>query len=103
LSYFTADIRSADACFNSGLILQYLYSGRLVKLIITSHALQEWMRVLLTSRQKKVMQGIIAVLGDTNTSLRCKENAAWILRRVTELSDTAKTLFAGPSPKYCFL
>jgi hypothetical protein len=54
------------------------------------------MRVLLGSKQKKVLQGVIAVLGDSSTSLRSKENAAWILRRVTELSDTAKTQFAGP-------
>ena len=55
------------------------------------------MRVLLGSKQKKVLQGVIAVLGDNSTSLRSKENAAWILRRVTELSDTAKTQFGG----YC--
>jgi hypothetical protein len=57
--------------------------------------MQGWMRVLLGSKQKKVLQGVIAVLGDSSTSLRSKENAAWILRRVTELSDTAKTQFAG--------
>ena len=61
--------------------------------------MQGWMRVLLGSKQKKVLQGVIAVLGDNSTSLRSKENAAWILRRVTELSDTAKTQFGG----YCSL
>lgn len=64
--------------------------------------MQGWMRVLLGSKQKKVLQGVIAVLGDSSTSLRSKENAAWILRRVTELSDTAKTQFAGHrSPCEC--
>jgi hypothetical protein len=53
------------------------------------------MRVLLAAKQKKILQGFVAVLGDNYTSLRCKENAAWLLRRVTELSDPAKILFAG--------
>jgi len=53
------------------------------------------MRVLLQAKQKKVMQSIVAVMGDSSTNLRCKENAGWILHRMTELSDASKTLFAG--------
>jgi len=63
--------------------------------------MQEWIRVLLQSKQKKLIQGVFAVLGDRGTSLRCKENAAWILRRATEFSDTAKTLVAGTSSPTC--
>jgi hypothetical protein len=76
---------------------KHLRSGQdpALQILALASVNQGWMRVLLGSKQKKVLQGVIAVLGDSSTSLRSKENAAWILRRVTELSDTAKTQFAG--------
>jgi len=57
------------------------------------------MNVLIKSMMKKVMNGMIAVMGDSATSLLCKENSAWICRRLTELNNPAKILFAGEQEK----
>mmetsp|Transcript_59492 Transcript_59492/g.96249 ORF Transcript_59492/g.96249 Transcript_59492/m.96249 type:complete len:95 (-) Transcript_59492:109-393(-) len=65
------------------------------KILPLASVKKDWMRVLLQAKQKKVMQSIVAVMGDSSTNLRCKENAGWILHRMTELSDASKTLFAG--------
>ena len=53
------------------------------------------MRVIVNFKLKKVIQGVIAAMSDHHTTLRCKENAAWILRCLTESSDKAKVMFAG--------
>lgn len=75
---------------------KHLLSGQppSLQLITLASINPEGVAVLMGKPIKKLMIAIMAVLGDEQTSLHCKENAAWILRRVTE-GDAAKPLFAG--------
>jgi hypothetical protein len=70
-----------------------------LQILTISSIKTEAMNVLIKSMMKKVMTGMIAVMGDSATSLLCKENAAWICRRLTELNNPAKILFAGEQEK----